>query len=154
MLADNTNKYFSQLSWSGWKLLPHMLIEDCRGWWLRGCCSSVADHWWLMPRFDYWQLPAFSLSSIVASRLLNPAVNYCCILTVLTVMQGLLSWLMHRWGRVPDTNSSLEISLCRCLMMTGTLSWSVGQVIFPNPSWYQITFITFFSNVVYTLWKY
>ena len=20
-------------------------IEDCEGWWLSGCCSSVAEHW-------------------------------------------------------------------------------------------------------------
>ena len=128
MLADNTNKYFSQLSWSGWKLLPHIPIEDCRGCWLRGCCSSVADQWWLIPRFGYWQLPAFSLSSILASRLLNLVVNYCCILTVLTVMQWLLSWLMHRWGRVPDSNLSLEIYLCQCLID----DWNIQLKCWPS----------------------
>ena len=24
-------------------------IEDCEGWWLSGCCGSVAEHWWLKP---------------------------------------------------------------------------------------------------------
>ena len=37
-------------------------IEDCEGWWLSGCRSSVAEHWrlkpWGCPGFDSWQLPA------------------------------------------------------------------------------------------------
>ena len=24
-------------------------IEDCEGWWLSGCCGSVAEHWRLKP---------------------------------------------------------------------------------------------------------
>ena len=36
-------------------------IEDCGGWWLSGCCNSVAEG------FNSWWLPAFSLSSIFAS---------------------------------------------------------------------------------------
>ena len=45
-------------------------IEDCEGWWLSGCCGSVAEHWRLSQRcsgFHSRQLPAFSLSSIFAS---------------------------------------------------------------------------------------
>ena len=41
-------------------------IEDCEGWWLSSCRSSVAEHWLYKPGggFDSRRLPAFSLSSI------------------------------------------------------------------------------------------
>ena len=29
--------------------VPSVHIEDCEGWWLSGCCSSVAEHWGLKP---------------------------------------------------------------------------------------------------------
>ena len=32
-------------------------IEDCEGWWLSGCCSSVAEHWWLKPEVSWVRLP-------------------------------------------------------------------------------------------------
>ena len=25
--------------------LTSLHIEDCEGWWLSGCCGSVAEHW-------------------------------------------------------------------------------------------------------------
>ena len=28
-------------------------IEDCEGWWLSGCCSSVAEHWQLKPEVSW-----------------------------------------------------------------------------------------------------
>ena len=31
-------------------------IEDCEGWWLSGCCGSVAEHWPLMA--EHWLLMA------------------------------------------------------------------------------------------------
>ena len=40
-------------------------IEDCEGWWLSGCCGSVAEHWWLKPElFWVWLLAAVSLFTI------------------------------------------------------------------------------------------
>ena len=32
-------------------------IEDCNGWWLSGCCGSVAEHWWLKPEVSWVRLP-------------------------------------------------------------------------------------------------
>ena len=32
-------------------------IEDCEGWWLSGCCGSVAEHWRLKPEVSWVQLP-------------------------------------------------------------------------------------------------
>ena len=31
-------------------------IECCEGWWLFGCRSSVAEHWWLKPGVSWVQL--------------------------------------------------------------------------------------------------
>ena len=28
-------------------------IEDCEGWWLSGCCGSVAEHWQLKPEVSW-----------------------------------------------------------------------------------------------------
>ena len=33
-------------------------IEDCEGWWLSGCCGSVAEHWRLKPEVSWVRLPA------------------------------------------------------------------------------------------------
>ena len=33
-------------------------IEDCGGWWLSGCCGSVAEHWRLKPEVSWVRLPA------------------------------------------------------------------------------------------------
>ena len=33
-------------------------IEDCEGWWLSGCCGSVAEHWRLKPKVSWVRLPA------------------------------------------------------------------------------------------------
>ena len=33
-------------------------IEDCGGWWLSGCCGSVAEHWQLKPEVSWVRLPA------------------------------------------------------------------------------------------------
>ena len=33
-------------------------IQDCEGWWLSGCRSSVAEHWWLKPEVSWVRLPA------------------------------------------------------------------------------------------------
>ena len=33
-------------------------IEDCEGWWLSSCCSSVAEHWRLKVVVSLVQLPA------------------------------------------------------------------------------------------------
>ena len=33
-------------------------IDDCEGWWLSGCCGSVAEHWRLKPEVSWVQLPA------------------------------------------------------------------------------------------------
>ena len=32
-------------------------IEDCEGWWLSGCCGSVAEHWRLKPEVSWVRLP-------------------------------------------------------------------------------------------------
>ena len=32
-------------------------IEDCEGWWLSGCCGSVAEHWWLKPGVSWVRHP-------------------------------------------------------------------------------------------------
>ena len=32
-------------------------IEDCNGWWLSGCCGSVAEHWWLKLEVSWVRLP-------------------------------------------------------------------------------------------------
>ena len=41
-------------------------IEDCEGWWLSGCCGSVAEHRQLKTGVLAW-LPAISLSSTFIS---------------------------------------------------------------------------------------
>ena len=38
------------------KIAVHM--EDCEGWWLSGCCSSVAEHWRLKPEVFWVRLLA------------------------------------------------------------------------------------------------
>ena len=35
-------------------------IEDCEGWWLSGCCGSVAEHWRLKLEVSWVQLPAIA----------------------------------------------------------------------------------------------
>ena len=32
-------------------------IEDCEGWWLSGCCGSVAEHWQPKPEVSWVWLP-------------------------------------------------------------------------------------------------
>ena len=32
-------------------------IEDCEGWWLSGCCGSVAEHWRLKSEVSWVRLP-------------------------------------------------------------------------------------------------
>ena len=35
----------------------HIEFYDCGGWWLSGCCGSVAEHWRLKPEVYWVQLP-------------------------------------------------------------------------------------------------
>ena len=39
--------------------VQYIMIEDCEGWWLPGCHSSGAEHWWLKPEVivSWVQLP-------------------------------------------------------------------------------------------------
>ena len=30
--------------------------QDCEGWWLSGCCGSVAEHWRLKPEVSWVRL--------------------------------------------------------------------------------------------------
>ena len=41
----------------GQLMRPCIGIEDCEGWWLSGCCRSVAEHWRLKPEVSWVQLP-------------------------------------------------------------------------------------------------
>ena len=33
--------------------VQHIVIEDCEGWCLSGCCGSVAEHWQLKPEMSW-----------------------------------------------------------------------------------------------------
>ena len=54
-------------------------IEDCEGWWLSSCRSSVAEQA-RYPGFDSRWLPAFSLSIFVSSHL-NFSLKLQCMVT-------------------------------------------------------------------------
>ena len=46
---------YYQLSGCGYALVPPVHIEDCVGWWLSGCCSSVVEHWpEACTTLDFW----------------------------------------------------------------------------------------------------
>ena len=46
-------------------------VEDCEGWWLSGCCGSVAE---------YWQLKPGALGSIPSSMSTFPTEPKCVTL--------------------------------------------------------------------------
>ena len=49
-------------------------IEDCEGWWLSGCCSSVAEHWRLKPEVSWVRLLA--AASLFTFRLITSKFLY------------------------------------------------------------------------------
>ena len=44
--------------WEAFSLTCAVHIDDCEGWWLSGCCSSVAEHRQLKPEVSWVQLLA------------------------------------------------------------------------------------------------
>ena len=40
------------------RMVVHIYIEDCEGWWFSGCHGSVAEHWWLKLEVSWVWLPA------------------------------------------------------------------------------------------------
>ena len=71
-------------------------ILNSNDWWLSSCCSSVIEHWWLMPRAlaftfgDCW----VSLFSAITSHLLNSRKSLSQIIVQQAVSP---SWLGRSW---------------------------------------------------------
>ena len=69
-------------------------IEDCEGWWLSGCCSSVAEHWRLKPKVSWIRLLAaagvffFLYFCLITSKFLYVniflKINQCLMLNLRT----------------------------------------------------------------------
>ena len=36
-------------------------IVRVEGWWLSGCCGSLAEHWWLKPEVSWVRLPVIAV---------------------------------------------------------------------------------------------
>ena len=54
-------------------------IEDCEGWWLSGCHSSVADHWRLKPGVLGSTPEATGLFTFLYFHLITSKFPYCFV---------------------------------------------------------------------------
>ena len=78
-------------------------IEDCEGWWLSSCHSSVAEHWQLKPKVSWvWLLVAAGLCI------------YVCLSTIKTPEMGKPQYSIKQTGSpvptVPELHEIYSIS--------------------------------------------
>ena len=105
--------------------LQYIALGDCGGWWLSGCCGSVAEHLRLKldvcTGFDPWWLSTFSLSSISpdkTSKFINsPPASYAPS-----------SQEKHLYHRPLFKKRPLHVMTCLMLMLRTSLGSLVDSV--------------------------